>query len=109
MTVQAEMSQDGRVLTVSLPLSIRKRGGRKRVVVPDGAASAAPSRSQADNTLVKAIARAHRWQGMLESGQFNSIAELATAERINPSHLARVLMMTLLAPGIVESIPEGVS
>jgi hypothetical protein len=56
---------------------------------------------------VKAIARAHRWQGMLESGAYGSIDELARAERINPSYLARVLRLTLLAPEIVEGILDG--
>ncbi len=100
-------SDSGRSLTVQVPLAFRKRGGRKRVVAPDGTPSLASARPQVHSTLVKAIARAHRWQGMLESGQFNSIAELAAAERINPSYLARVLRLTLLAPEIVERILDG--
>ncbi len=51
-----------------------------------------------DSALVKAIARAHRWQRMLESGEYGSITELAAAEKINPSYLCRVLRLTLLAP-----------
>jgi hypothetical protein len=56
---------------------------------------------------VKALARAHRWQGMLDSGEYGSIEELARAERINPSYLARVLRLTLLAPEIVDAILDG--
>ena len=56
---------------------------------------------------MKALARAHRWQGMLEGGEYGSIEELAGAERINPSYLARVLRLTLLAPEIVDSILDG--
>jgi hypothetical protein len=56
---------------------------------------------------VKALARAHRWQGMLDSGVYGSIEELAGAEKINPSYLARVLRLTLLAPEIVDSILDG--
>src|SRR5215203_2011968 len=63
--------------------------------------------SLVDGTLVKALARAHRWQGMLDSGEYGSIEELARAERINPSYLARVLRLTLLAPDIVECILDG--
>ena len=103
----ATATDDARNVTVQVPLAFRKRGGRKRVVAPDGVTSAAPSQTRVDSTLVKAIARAYRWQAMLESGQFNSIAELAAAERINPSYLARMLRLTLLAPEIVESILEG--
>ena len=57
------------------------------------------------STLVKALARAHRWQ--LESGDYASIAELAVAEKINPSYLARVLRLTLLSPRVVEAILGG--
>ena len=44
---------------------------------------------------------------MLNSGGFGSIEELAAAERINPSYMARVLRLTLLAPAIVDSILDG--
>jgi len=48
-----------------------------------------------DSTLVKALARAFRWQRMLESEEYGSVAELAAMERINASFVARVLRMTL--------------
>jgi hypothetical protein len=56
---------------------------------------------------VKALARAHRWQGMLEGGEYGSIEELARAEKINPSYMARVLRLALLAPEITDSILDG--
>ena len=60
-----------------------------------------------DSTLVNALARAHRWNKLLESGRYGSAAELAAAEKINPSYVSRVLRLTLLAPDIVEEIVEG--
>jgi hypothetical protein len=103
------MACDGHSVTVQLPLAFRRRGGRKQVVAPEGRSGPAyaPRPHRVDGTLVKALARAHRWQGMLDSGGFGSIEELAAAERINPSYLARVLRLTLLAPEIVESILDG--
>ena len=105
--MQAEVSADGRVVTVSVPLRLRKLGGRKQVVAPDGALAGLPARARVDGTLVKALGRAHRWQGLLESGAYGSVAELAAAERINASYLARVLRLTLLAPEIVEVVLDG--
>ena len=67
----------------------------------------APRPARVDGTLAKALARAHRWQGMLEGGEYGSIEELARAEKINPSYLARVLRLTLLAPDIVETILDA--
>ena len=56
---------------------------------------------------MKALARAHRWQRMLESGECASITELAAAEKIDRSYLCRVLRLTLLAPELVEAIMGG--
>jgi hypothetical protein len=44
---------------------------------------------------------------MLDSGAYSSIEELARAERINASYLARLLRLTLLAPDIVNAILDG--
>ncbi|WP_417426243.1 hypothetical protein [Hoeflea sp.] len=62
---------------------------------------------QADNTQVKALARAFRWKRMLESGEFATITELAEREGIAPSYMTRVLRLTLLAPGIIEAVLDG--
>jgi hypothetical protein len=93
-------------VTVTVPFAIRKRGGRKLVIASDGAPWSSP-RARIDNTMIKAIARAHRWKRLLESGQYASIADLAGAEKINESYVCRVLRLTLLAPDIVETILDG--
>lgn len=90
-------------VTLHVPFRIVKRGGRKKMQLPDGAAQ--PRRT--DNTLVKALARAFRWKRMLESGEFATIAELAEREGIAASYMTRVLRLTLLAPDIVEAILDG--
>ncbi|SDE80054.1 hypothetical protein [Ruegeria marina] len=86
-----------------VPFRLVKRGGRKEMHLPEGAAQ--PHRT--DNTLVKALARAFRWKRMLESGEFATIAELAEREGIAPSFMTRVMRLTLLAPDIVEAILDG--
>ena len=90
-------------MTLHVPFRIVKRGGRKEMRLPDGVR---PDR-KADNTLVKALARAFRWKRMLESGEFATIAELAEREGIAPSYMTRVLRLTLLAPNIIEAILDG--
>jgi hypothetical protein len=64
-------------------------------------------RPRIGSALVKALARAHRWQRLLESGECASITELAAAEKIDRSYLCRVLRLTLLAPEVVEAILDG--
>ncbi len=100
------MSEAPQTLTVRVPFAIRKRGGRKLAIAADGS-TLAPPRPRIDNTIVKALARAHRWNKLLENGRYGSAAELAAAEKINPSYVSRVLRLTLLAPDIVEAIVEG--
>lgn len=90
-------------LTLHVPFRIVKRGGRKEMQLPKGAARPRGT----DNTLVKALARAFRWKRMLETGEFATIAELAERERIAPTYMTRVLRLTLLAPDIVEAILDG--
>ena len=88
-----------------VPFKFRKRGGPKLMVTPDGA-SWAP-RPRVDNAMVKALARAFRWQRMLDEGLCATIEELARRERVNRGYVSRVLRLTLLAPDIVEAILDG--
>ena len=44
---------------------------------------------------------------MLETGVHATLAELAAAEKINPSYVSRVLRLTLLAPDIIDAILDG--
>jgi hypothetical protein len=98
--------QEPAVVTIKVPFTVRKRGGRKLVLAPDGMPVPAMV-PHIDSTLVKAIARAFRWQKMLETGRYVTIREIARAERINPSYVSRVLRLTLLAPATVEAVLDG--
>ena len=106
MTNGTTLSKDCSTLTVRVAFVIKKRGGRKLVIAPDGAPWN-PPRARIDNTMIKAIARAYRWRRLLETGQHASIADIAAAEKINESYVCRVLRLTLLAPEIVEAILDG--
>ena len=90
--------------TITVPFTIRKRGGRTLVITPDGVTSAPAPRTRVDSALLKALARGFRWRKLLETGHFATIQETAEAENINPSYIRRVLRLTLLAPEIVEAI-----
>ena len=94
-------------ITVRVPLKIRRRPGRKTVVTPaqQGDASAIPTR--ADPALVKALARAFRYQRLLDEGRYASITEMAAAERIERGYLGSLLRLTLLAPKIIEALLDG--
>ena len=101
-------------LTVIVPFVIRKRGGRKLVITPEGVEAIPTPRARVDSALLKALGRGFRWRKLLETGEYTTIEEIAEAENINPSYVSRVLRMTLLAPTLVEAIlagrqPEGLT
>lgn len=93
-------------ITVRVPLKIRHRPGRKTVVTPvqEGVPAVA---TRADPALVKALARAFRYQKLLDEGRYASISEMAAGERIERGYLGSLLRLTLLAPDIVEAILDG--
>ena len=107
MIRSAETRLDGSTVVVRIPMRFRRRGGRKRIVAPDGSEIVPTTKPQPDSTLLKALARAWRWARMLESGEYGTLAELAAAERISRSYVCRVQRLTLLAPDIVEQILDG--
>ena len=90
-------------VTIHVPFRVVKRGGRKEILLPDGAAQA----PKPDNTLVKALARAFRWKRMLESGEFASISELAEKEGIAFTYMARLMRLSLLSPELVDAVMDG--
>lgn len=94
--------------TIRIPLTVRRRGGRKLVVTPDGGVpGTSPARTRADPALVKALAWAFRYRRLLDQRHYGSISEMAAAEKIDRSYLGKMLRLTLLAPDIVEAILDG--
>jgi len=102
-----KLSRDGRTMIISIPISMRRTGGRKKVITPADAAPWSPPPARVDNTILKALSRAHRWRGMLESKLFASVRDLAKAEKINEAYLGCMLRLTLLSPKITEAILSG--
>ena len=60
-----------------------------------------------DNTIVKLIARGHRWHRQLFDGTHASIEDLAKSENISPSFVSRILRLAYLSPTLVEAILDG--
>jgi hypothetical protein len=98
---------DGTTIIVDIPMTWKRRGGRKVIIAPDGGDAWAPAKPRPDETLIRALARAHRWKRMLEEGRYRSAQEIAEAEGITRSFVNRLLRLTLLAPDIQEAILDG--
>ena len=103
MTVRVGLEVD--TLTIRIPIRLQRRGGRKLIMTPEGAA---PTRKPTrDETSIKALVRAHRWRRRIESGQAKSITDLAEQEGVTDAYVSRLLPLTCLAPDIVEAILDG--
>lgn len=104
LTERVDLEVD--TLTIRIPIRLQRRGGRKLIVTPEGATPPSP-KPRRDDTLIKAIVRAHRWRRRIESGGAKSITDLAELEGVTDAYVCRLLPLTCLAPNIVEAILDG--
>ena len=88
---ESRVTDTRQTLTVRVPFVIRKRGGRKLILTPDGTEVRIPPRHRIDNPMIKALARGFRWRKLLETGVYGSIEEMAAAEKINSSYVGRIV------------------
>src|SRR3954452_5938055 len=105
--MHAESRLEGGTLVVRIPMRLGRQRGRKRILAPDGSELTPPTKPQPDGVLVKALARAWRWQKMLDQGVYGSVTEIAEAEKISKSYVSRILRLALLAPDVAEAILGG--
>jgi hypothetical protein len=102
-----ELSKDEKTLIIQIPMKFQKRGGRKLIFAPDGKQVFGSLRSNRDDVLLNALADAHKWKRMLDSGQYDTITQLAEDEGTDRANMSRMLTLTLLSPDIVDSILDG--
>lgn len=91
---------------IRIPMKLKKRGGRKEVIVADGLAQRMANPDM-DVPFVIALARAHAWQELLDSGKYRSVREMAKHLGVCHTYMARLLRWTILAPDIIEAILDG--
>lgn len=90
-----------------VPMTLKRRSGRKEIVVPDGLQHSEDTGPDYHEALVIATSRAHRWKKLLDEGRYASIIEMAQALKMDRHHMARMLRLTLLAPELIEAILNG--
>lgn len=107
MTSRPDIDVD--IVTIHIPVTFKRRGGRKLVLSPDGAPLVpAPAEApEPDNTLRAAVVKAHRWRRRVETGQAASITDLAAQEKVTDSYVLRLMALTCLAPDITAAILDG--
>lgn len=108
----SHVRREGDCVVLNIPMAFRHRNGRREILLPPG--GGAPLGPEPNRTLVLALARAWRWQEMLDSGKAGSVDELAKRLHLDSTYVARTLRLTALAPDLVKAVlageePDGLS
>jgi len=107
MNKKPTITRDGDCIVVHIPMTLKRRGGRKEIIVPQGLDGKTSSKQAAQNAILVAIARAFRWKELIESGRVKNLAEIARANKVDGCYVSRILDLTLLAPDIIDAILDG--
>ena len=93
------------IITVHIPMQLEHRGGRTLIIAPEGSSPA--TQPEHDETIMRALVKAHRWRRRIEGGKAKSIADLAAQEGVTTAYVCRLLLLTCLAPDLVGAILDG--
>ncbi len=102
---RAEVAADGQTVDILVPMEFKVRSGRKEIIMPEGAATELAART--NRPLVLAIARAHRWQRLLDSGEIPGVEAIAAKTGVDRTYIGRLLRLATLAPEIVQAVLAG--
>lgn len=103
MTAIADVTAS--TITVLVPIAIRRRNGRPKIVLPDGGsrASNAPV-DQVSGAVIRAIARAWDWRRRVETGEVGTLQDIADAEKITVPFVSRSIRLAYLSPAVLDRI-----
>lgn len=99
------MSNPNDTVRVVIPLTIRRRNGRPRVLPPENLA-ARQARAQ-DPHILKALGRAWAWRRKLESGEASTVGDIAKSERVTDRFVSRTMQLAYFSPDVLERLVIG--
>jgi hypothetical protein len=100
-----EPGKDSQTVDIHVPMEFKTRSGRKEIILPQGAE--AEPQAQPNRPLVLALARAHRWQGMIEPGEVPSLEAIAAHQGVDRAYVSRILGLAMLAPDLTQAALKG--
>ena len=98
------IDDDSPTLILCIPARLQRAGMETRFLIEGGGGG---PRREPDRSLLRLLARAHRFHTMVMHDQGKSITELAGDAGVSPSYFTRVLRLSFLAPEIVKAILTG--
>lgn len=97
------MSTAPDTIRVVIPLTIKRRNGRPRILPPEESDTAADGTAP-DRRLLRAIARAWDWRRRLDRGEVATIRDIAAAEGVTDAFVSRFLRLAYLSPEVLERL-----
>jgi hypothetical protein len=94
-------------IVIQIPVTFSRKFGRRWMIVPPTEGAPIVRKPKHDDTLLKALTRAHRWERWIETGRVKNTEALAEDQKINSSYVSRILRLNLLAPDIKTMILDG--
>lgn len=89
-------------MRVFIPLTIRKRNGRPKILPPTDILQA--NDGGVDPHVLKTIAKAWSWRRKLETGAAGTVSDIAKAEDVSSTYVGRILRLAYLAPTVLEKL-----
>ena len=89
-------------IRVVIPLTIRRRNGRPKILPPDDVLEQ-QSRVQ-DPHILKALGRAWAWKRRLESGEVATAGDLAKLEGMTERFVSRTMRLAYLSPDVLDTL-----
>lgn len=89
-------------IRVVIPLTIRRRNGRPKILPPEHAVEE-QSRAQ-DPHILKALGRAWAWRRRLERGEVTTAGDLAKLEEVTERFVSRTVRLAYLSPEVLERL-----
>ena len=96
MLVHDRLAED--LLEITSPFQHRKRGVETKLIIGNEPV-------EIDETLLRNIARAHRYFDLVRSGR--TFAEIADSESASKRRIQQLIELAFMAPDVVRSVREG--
>lgn len=96
------MSKANETIQVFVPLNIRKKNGRPKILPP--ADQLPRNERMQDPHVLRAIGRAWGWRQKMETGQFTTVSDLAAKEKLSDRFVSRQLRLAYLSPEVLRAL-----
>jgi hypothetical protein len=96
------MSETATSIRIVIPLTLRKRNGRPKILPPEDAGL--PGSQGQDPHVLRAIARAWKWRRQLEEGEASTLQDIAGKEEVSERYIGRMVRLAYLAPEVLEAL-----